>query len=378
MSGGFLHLSCLRMRVSRSGLWALAMICAGILGGCAGPHPAGSVASAPTPPARFAAAGRLVAPDRVFTLSDGAQIPARVWPAQGVPHARLLALHGFNDSRDAWEAAGPVLAAQGITVIAPDIRGFGGTAERGLWPGSTRLVADLGEEIALLRHEAPDAPLYLAGESMGGAVAMLFMAQSAASSVAGAVLLAPAIWNMGPGVRVSLAVMATLFPAHEVTGRELPGHIVAGDSLPAMIRLYYDPLTLHATRFDTLRGLVGLMNEAAHAAPGVRGPILCLYGDRDQIVPPAAIGHLWQVTRGVVRRDLVPGGYHLLLRSRSAARTEADIAAWILNPSGFMPSGGESAASAWMAAGFAWRDRAGPGGEALPWFLPARIDTLAR
>lgn len=74
----------------------------------------------------------------------------------------------------------------------------------------------------------------------------------------------------------------------------------------------------------------------------------------------------------------MPGGYHLLLRSRTAARTEADIAAWILNPHWFLPSGGDSAASAWMAAGLDRRDRAGPDGEALLWFLPARIDTLVR
>ncbi|MFT8655623.1 MAG: alpha/beta fold hydrolase [Acetobacter papayae] len=378
MSSRFLHLSFLRIRVSGGGWRALALLWVCALAGCAGPHPAGSTATAPVPPPRFAAAGRLVAPDRVFSLSDGARLPARVWSAQGAPRARLLALHGFNDSRDAWEAAGPVLAAQGITVIAPDVRGFGGTAERGRWPGHARLVADLGEEVAILKHEAPDTPLYLAGESMGGAIVMLFMAQPEAASVTGSVLLAPAIWNMGPGVQAPLAVMATLFPDHEVTGRELPGHIVAGDSLPAMIRLYYDPLTLHATRFDTLRGLVELMHEAAQAAPGVRGSVLCIYGDRDQIVPPAAIGRLWRATPGVIRRDLMPGGYHLLLRSRSAARTEADIAAWILNPHWFLPSGGDSAASAWMAAGFAWRDQAGPGGEALPWFLPARIDGLAR
>ena len=377
MSGGFLHLSFLRMSVSRGRRWALA-VAACALAGCACPHPAGSVAPAPVPPARFAAAGRLVPPDRVFHLSDGADIPARVWSAQGAPRAVLLALHGFNDSRDAWESAGPVLAAQGITVVAPDVRGFGGTAERGRWAGHARLVADLGEEVAILKREAPDTPLYVAGESMGGAIAMLFMAQPASASVAGAVLLAPAIWDLGPGVQVPLGVVATLFPAHEVTGRELPGRIVTGDNLPAMARLYYDPLTLHSIRFDTLRGLVGLMREAARAAPGVRGSILCVYGDRDEVVPPSVIGHLWQTTRGTLRRDLMPGGYHLLLRSRTAARTEADIAAWILNPHWFLPSGGDGAASVWVAAGFDRRDRAGPNGEALLWFLPARTDTLVR
>ena len=122
----------------------------------------------PKPPLRFAAAARLVPPDRMFTLSDGAAIPARVWKAEGKPRGILLALHGFNDSRDAWEQPAPFFAEQGITVVAPDQRGFGEAPKRGEWAGSDRMVQDVREEIAMLQQENPQIPLYLTGESMGG------------------------------------------------------------------------------------------------------------------------------------------------------------------------------------------------------------------
>lgn len=103
----------------------------------------------------------------MFTLSDGAAIPARVWKAQGQPRGILLALHGFNDSRDAWEQPAPFFAGQGITVVAPDQRGFGEAPKRGEWAGSDRMVQDVREEIAILQQENPQIPLYLTGESMG-------------------------------------------------------------------------------------------------------------------------------------------------------------------------------------------------------------------
>ncbi|MBC7800439.1 MAG: hypothetical protein H7Z10_07445 [Gemmatimonadaceae bacterium] len=41
--------------------------------------------------------------DDEFVMPDGARLPMRTWlPAGIVPRAMVLALHGFNDSRDAW------------------------------------------------------------------------------------------------------------------------------------------------------------------------------------------------------------------------------------------------------------------------------------
>ena len=69
-------------------------------------------------------------------MADGARIPLREWLPQGKPRAVILALHGFNDSRDAWELPGPVFAQAGMAVFAPDQRGFGAAPMRGRWPGA--------------------------------------------------------------------------------------------------------------------------------------------------------------------------------------------------------------------------------------------------
>ncbi|MBS0966389.1 alpha/beta fold hydrolase [Acetobacter okinawensis] len=356
---------------SRTRRWcAAAVLLVGmlpLLGGCAGSRPV----PAPVPPARYAAAARLVPPDRVFSLSDGAAIPARVWPAHGREQAVVLALHGFNDSRDAWEYSAPALAGQGVTLVAPDIRGFGGAPMRGGWAGTPRLLADTREEVALLRQEHPGVPLYLMGESMGGAVLMLLMSMPDAPDVAGTILLAPAVWNLGAGADIPLDILATLFPHSLVSGRELPVHVVASDNPAALIRLYYNPLTLRQTRLEALRGLVVLMRKAARAAPHLRGPVLCLYGDRDQLVPPQAMAQVWRTLPPGTRLDLVTGGHHLLLRDLRGALALRDIASWISQPGRFVPSGGDVASAVWLAQG---NGQSGPGRYAPVWFLPARLD----
>ncbi|WP_338332306.1 alpha/beta fold hydrolase [Acetobacter sp. LMG 32666] len=340
-----------------------------VLAGCTSIPP-----PAPVPPPRYAAAARLVPPDRVLTLHDGTAIPARIWRAHGPERAVVLALHGFNDSRDAWEYSAPMLAGQGITLVAPDIRGFGGTAMRGGWAGATRLVADAREEVEQVRHTHPGVPLYLMGESMGGAVLMLLMAGPDAPNVAGTILLAPAVWDLGVGADIPLDILATFFPRRLVTGRELPVHVVASDNPAALIRLYYNPLTLRQTRLEALRGLVTLMRRAAHVAPDLRGPVLCLYGDQDQLVPPQAMVRVWQGVPPNVRLDLVTGGHHLLLRDRRGALALNDIAGWIIQPERFLPSGGDVASAVWLAQ---YGGASGPGHNNPAWFLPARLDGVA-
>ncbi len=86
--------------------------------------------------------GPAVAPPReaadAFVMEDGTRLPYRVWMPDGDPWAVVLALHGMNDSRDAWEYPAPELATHGVAVFAPDQRGFGDTEVRGYWPGRRR------------------------------------------------------------------------------------------------------------------------------------------------------------------------------------------------------------------------------------------------
>ncbi len=287
-----------------------------------------------------------------FTMPDGAVLPARSWRPVGPPRAVILALHGMNDSRDAWALPGPVFAAAGILLVAPDQRGFGAAPQRGFWPGAATLATDAATMLATLRARYPGTPLYAMGESMGGAVLMTLAARPDAPRIDGWILLSPAVWGraqQGPALSGGLWLVSSLTPALTVTGGEVRLRVVPSDNRDALVALARNPLTIRRTRFDALRGLTDLMDAAQDASPALPPNTLVLYGGRDTLVPAAAMRRSWRRMPASVRRGLYPGGYHLLLRDLGRAAPIGDIIAWLGDRDGWLPSGADAAAASWQA-----------------------------
>jgi alpha-beta hydrolase superfamily lysophospholipase len=288
---------------------------------------------------------RITAPrleaDRVIA-ADGATLPLSVWRPQGVPRAVVLALHGFNDYRHAFAEVGPFLAAKGITTYAYDQRGFGATAQRGIWPGSETLMDDARTVAALLRQAHPGRPLYLLGESMGGAVAMSVLAETP-EATDGTVLVAAAVWGwatMNPLQRAALWLLAHSAPGLRLSGRGLG--IIASDNEAMLRALGEDPLVLRDARVDALWGLANLMDRALAAAPGLTTPALVLYGERDEIIPRRPFCRMLAALPASARIAIYPNGYHMLTRDLGAMVVLEDLAAWLAGPAATLPSGHEA------------------------------------
>lgn len=313
------------------------------VGGCSG-LPVYNPVLPPLPAASLQA-------DEVVTMPDGARLPLRTWLPEGRPRAVVLALHGFNDSRDAWELSGPVFAAAGVGVFAPDQRGFGAAPGRGHWPGAAALREDAAFLLRTLQARYKGTPVYAMGESMGGAVLMDLAARPDAPEVDGWVLLSAAVWGrqqMGILLSSGLWLVSSVAPGLSVTGGEVKLKVTASDNREALIRLARDPLTIRRTRFEALRGLADLMDTAQAAAPHLRGRVLALNGERDTIVPVEAAARAWRNMPDGVRRALYPSGYHLLLRDRGRDAVIRDVAAWMADPSAPLPSGADRWARAWL------------------------------
>jgi alpha-beta hydrolase superfamily lysophospholipase len=290
-----------------------------------------------------------------FTMPDGARLPYRAWLPDREPEAVVLALHGFNDSRDAWEYPAPAFTAAGVAVYAPDQRCFGEAPGRGFWPGTEALVADAAEMVRLVRALHPGVKLVLMGESMGAAVLMVLATGKLAPQDVSYVLIAPAVWGrarMNFVLSGALWLAVALLPGMGLTRG--PVQITASDNREALIRLSTDPLTIRRTRVDALGGLVNLMDAALAAAPRMRVPGLVLYGGKDELVPKAATATTWRaLPRGGAdgpRIAYYPEGYHLLLRDHDRAVPIGDIVAWLRDPSAALPSGAERAAETWLEA----------------------------
>src|SRR5437588_6528375 len=126
-----------------------------------------------------------------FFASDGAAVPYRLWTARK-PQAAVLLLHGAFDYAAAFDEIGPKLARKGFAALAIDQRGFGATGSRGHWSGTARMAEDAGDAAEfLLARLGTDQPLFVIGESMGGAVAIHAAAAGAIQHLRGIVLVAP-------------------------------------------------------------------------------------------------------------------------------------------------------------------------------------------
>lgn len=286
-----------------------------------------------------------------FVMPDGTRLPYRQWLPDGRPSAVILALHGMNDSRDAWEYPAPALAAAGMAVFSPDQRGFGATRTRGLWPGTDGLTSDVTVMVRLLRARYPQTKLILMAESMGAAALMVLATEPHPPAVDGYVLIAPAVWGRA---KMNLLMRASLWVAdHTLPGLILTGgglvKVTASDNRQALHRLSTDPLTIHGTRVDAIKGLVDLMDQALAAAPRFHAPALFLYGGHDELVPARATAATWRALPSGPARAFYPDGYHLLLRDEDRATVIGDVLAWIDRPDTPLPSGADHAAVAWLA-----------------------------
>ncbi len=287
--------------------------------------------------------------EHAIVMGDGVRLPLRSWLPEGKPSVVILALHGFNDYSKAFEQPAAVWAKDGIATYAYDQRGFGEAPSPGRWFGTARLDADLVEASRLLRARYPGVPLYLLGESMGGAVVVTALAGAAGApkpEADGIILSAPAVWGrstMNMFERVALSFGETFFPATTLTGRGL--NIVASDNNEMLRELGRDPLVIKATRIDAIAGLADLMDQTLAAAPNLDVPMLLLYGTHDEIVPENPtrlfIAGLRPAESADARVALYDHGYHLLLRDLDAHIVLADIASWIGDHRAALPSGAD-------------------------------------
>lgn len=268
-------------------------------------------------------------------MADGFELPVSVWGAAGEPGAIVLALHGMNDYRKAFQNTGEFLAGHGITVYAYDQRGFGATRGAGYWHGSQALVSDLDSMLRLLRRAHPGLPVYILGESMGGAVTLA--AQSLPGLHAdGIILIAPAVWSrtsMPWYQRLLLWVAVHTLPGKHLTGEGLD--IKPTDNIEMLRTWSRDPLVIKATRVDVLYGVTNLMDMAVVAAHNLHSEALLLYGQHDEIIPRQPTCSLLDTLnrQAGYQADAIvyARGYHMLTRDLHSGVVLRDIADWILS-----------------------------------------------
>lgn len=278
-----------------------------------------------------------------YITADRTVLPLRSWLPETTPaKAVVVALHGFNDYSNAFTSPAQYLSRHGIACYAYDQRGFGNAPKRGSWAGSDTYAADLSGFVKALRRLHPELPLYILGESMGGAVTIVAMTGENPPDADGIILIAPAVWarkTMPWYQRWLLAVASHTVPWLELTGKGLG--VIPSDNIEMRRALGRDPLVIKATRVDTLYGLSNLMDEALSRADKLPVPTLVQYGKNDQVIPKEPTFLMLEKVPRTTCKAFYDQGYHMLLRDLHCEQPLADIVAWITDRNQPLPFGKE-------------------------------------
>tara|TARA_B100000676_G_C17990435_1_gene794558 strand:- start:38 stop:961 length:924 start_codon:yes stop_codon:yes gene_type:complete len=252
----------------------------------------------------------------------------REWQPTDTPDAVILGLHSFGDYGAAFDTLGPYFAEAGHLLVSYDQAGFGERSQQGKWAGEKQLVSEAVAQIEHL-YERYQRPVFLIGESLGGAVAIL-AALKVPEKVAGIALAGPAVREgirLRYGWNAAIASAAFIAPGYRLTvDRQPDDPTLAAHSAQ---RLANDPRVIRNVRMDSYWGLIQLADNASDRAPALTTPSLLLYGGRDNSVPEAGIQHLRAhlADRGEYR--FYPQGPHLLLQGAQWQTVADDILDWI-------------------------------------------------
>lgn len=192
--------------------------------------------------------------------------------------AVVLALHGFGDYSNGFATLGPYLATQGVLTFAYDQRGFGATAQRGLWGGEEHLIADLKTLTRPLWERYPPPLVTARGEhgrsgGHGRRGAGRYGSGWHGSDGAGSrVLRHHTPHTTYPIQNWTLKVATHMLPSLKLA--ESRSGMRLSDNIDMLRAHRSDPLAMNETRVDALWGLTNLMDRAMAGAARLPGPTL--------------------------------------------------------------------------------------------------------
>jgi len=251
------------------------------------------------------------------------------WRPEGAGQATLVVVHGYQDHSNRIQPLAAGLTGQGYAVYSFDLRGHGRSPGlRGHVESWADYREDLRAFLALVGVQQAGRPVFLAGHSMGGLIALEYALRHP-EGLKGVIALAPALATVSKPLQTAIARIASrLAPRLSQTVKL---------DLTAVSR---DPEVVRANENDPLRHTLGSARWGAEFfdaiawcqanAASLRLPLLLLYGDADRLTPPAGSRRFFEaVTFPDKERHEYPGAYHLIFDDINRAEVLADLAGWL-------------------------------------------------
>jgi alpha-beta hydrolase superfamily lysophospholipase len=262
-------------------------------------------------------------PVQTLPVSNRSPIAFRVWqpnpPAAEAPLV-VIAIHGSSSQSNSIHALGKALAAQGIPVYAPDIRGHGGTGVRGDIDYATELDDDLADFTAMVHAKNPNAKLVLIGFSSGGGFVLHAAATPIGQSFVRTVLLSPMLGPFAPTYNHEQKYAAPFIPRIiAIMALDRVG-IHAFDHLTTLL------LAIDPARTDILVGHYSFLlmrafgtNDYAADLRNARNPLAVVVGGEDELFYADKFAPTVDAVRPGIPVTIVPGLSHTGLTTDPSA-----------------------------------------------------------
>ena len=242
--------------------------------------------------------------------AEGLTLFGANWPVQN-PRAVLALVHGQGEHIGRFKHVAEWYNRQGIAVLGFDQQGYGRSeGKRGHAKNLQVLLDDIGLLLEKTRQMYPGIPCFVYGHSMGGGLALNYVAHYA-PELTGLIVT-------GPWIRLAFEAPAFKVVAGKILRRFMPtltlptglaSHFISRDA--AVVKAYNDDPLVHSKL--SAAGGIALLESAKWLdtwAGAFKIPVLLQHGGGDKITSASATKKFAARVKGDITYHEWPGLYH--------------------------------------------------------------------
>lgn len=263
--------------------------------------------------------------------AGGGELFRQAWTPAGGPVAVLAVVHGYGEHSGRYRLLADAVVPQGYALHTFDLPGHGRSpGRRGHIKGFADYTRSSRAHVVALRHQYPEAPIFLLGHSLGGLIAALH-AEEGDEHLSGLVLSSPLI-------RLGLPISSAMVAGVKLLSRVLPtadigNPLRAADlSHDAEVVLQYDgdELNHHAATARWATEVLHAQELVLAGAPRLRLPFLLQYGGADVITDPRASEQLFAAAGATDKtRRRYEDHFHEIYNETGRQAVYDDLCAWL-------------------------------------------------
>jgi acylglycerol lipase len=258
------------------------------------------------------------------------EVPCRAWTPATPPKVVLLCVHGLGLNSRSYEPFGQRMAKLGIATFAVDVRGFGTWMQV---KGKEQVdfnscLSDVEQAIKTIHTAYPKTPVFILGESMGGAIALRFTANHP-EMVNGLISSVPSGDRFNK-TRQELGVALRIITGRINKPMDVGSKVIqqATDDLAVREQWKDDPFNRLQLTPSELMQFQKFMNENHDSAKQIdKTPVLVIAGFKDKLVKPEGTIELFnELTTPDKLLVVVGSGEHLIFEENQLT----DQVTWVV------------------------------------------------